>query len=265
MLSVSSIDGTEISYEVLGERGIPLVFIPGWGAITGKEVWKYQLLLSSEYRLVLIDLAGCGNSGKDRKAYTMELYGHDVKSVSEELDLKDIILIGWSMGGAVILEAEKLISERVLGLIAVDSLFGESPGDLYAGHNDAEVELNIKPLEEDFIGTVTGILESYLSDKFDSDDITAVKGIPHQLDQRSMISAWEGLLRWDMHKVLPISDKPMKCIVAGKTLPEGRRTFYSGIFDAIFLEDLGHLLVWEDPTRFNEALMECIRELAQGG
>ncbi len=133
MPTVTSIDGIEIFYEVLGEGAIALVFVSGWGTVTGMQAWKYQLLLSSKYRLVLLDLAGHGKSDKNRETYIMELSGQDVKSVVEKLDLRNIILIGYSMGGAVILEAEKLVSDRTIGLITTDSLFSEFPESTYVG------------------------------------------------------------------------------------------------------------------------------------
>ncbi len=76
-----------------------------------------------------------------------------------------------------------------------------------------------------------------------------------------MISAMEELQRWDMHKVLPQISKPIKCIVAGKSLPLKYRAEYEQVFDVVYLEDQGHLLFIEDPTKFNELLDERIIEL----
>ena len=56
MSTVTSIDGIKIFYEVLGEGAIALVFVSSWGTVTGMQEWKYQLLLSSKYRLVLPDI-----------------------------------------------------------------------------------------------------------------------------------------------------------------------------------------------------------------
>ena len=261
MSTVTSIDGTEIFYEVLGEGDIALVFVSGWGSVTSMKVWKYQLPLSSKYRMVLLDLAGHGKSGKNRETYTMELFGHDVKSVVEKLDLRNIILIGWSMGGAVILEAERLLSDRTTGLIAIDSLFSEFPQSIYVGNDEAVAKESVRPFEEDFIGAVTDLFMSFISDKFDPKDIEEAEGFPRSLDKRSMLSAWVELQRWDMHKVLPDIDKPVKCIVAGKTLPKELRDHYNRTFDAVYLEDLMHFLPWEDPDYFNEVLSERISEI----
>jgi pimeloyl-ACP methyl ester carboxylesterase len=260
MSIVSSIDGVEIVYEVFGEGDITLVFVGGWGVPTAKKVWKHQLSFSSKYRLVLLDLAGHGQSGKNREDYMMELFAQDVRAVVESLDLRNVILIGHSMGGPVILEAERLLLDRIIGLIAVDSLF-LNPERPYVGKHEEAIKEIVKPLEEDFVSTVTGIYSSWLSDRFDPQDAEEIENTPLSLDRRSMISAFVELQKWDIHKVLPRITKPIKCILAGKDFPQKMREEYNRVFDTTYLEDLAHLLFIEDPARFNEVLHERIREL----
>ena len=69
-----------------------------------------------------IDLAGFGESGVEREAWTMEAFGDDVTAVVEKLDLREVVLVGFSMGGPVILEAATRIPDRVIGLVLVDVL-----------------------------------------------------------------------------------------------------------------------------------------------
>ena len=54
----------------------------------------------------------------------------------------------------------------------------------------------------------------------------------------------------------------MKCIVAGKTLvDEESRKKYDELFDAIYIEDSGHIMMFEDPDNFNKVLISRIQEL----
>ncbi|UCH04608.1 MAG: alpha/beta hydrolase [Candidatus Thorarchaeota archaeon] len=259
---VSSSDSVKIHYEVLGDGDVTLIFVGGWGVPTARKVWRHQLSFSSVHRLVLLDLAGHGKSGKNRKHYTMELFAQDVRAVVEKLDLKNIILIGHSMGGPVILEAERLLSDRVIGLIPLDSL-SVIPEVGFMGLEDDVIEERMKPYTEDFIGATTALFEYYLSDKFEPQDVEEVRKTPPTLDRRSMLSAWVELYKWDLNSVLPRITKPIKCIVAGKDFPKNMRGGYNSTFDAVYLEDLGHLLFAEDPKRFNEVLSNCISELLQ--
>ncbi|MDF1540479.1 MAG: alpha/beta hydrolase [Candidatus Thorarchaeota archaeon] len=260
MSFISSSDGVELSYEVLGEGDITLVFVGGLGVPTARKIWRNQLTLSSKYKMILFDLAGHGNSGKNRENYTMELFAQDVKSVVEKLDLSNVILVGHSMGGPVILEAERMISDRVIGLIAIDSLF-PSGDSSYIGYPDHIVAEIVKPMQSDFIGTMTAMYKSMLSAKMDPQDIAEAEKTPDTIDRRSIISAFAELHRWDMHKILPNVSKPLKCIVSGKTVPGDKREEYNHLFDAVYHEGVGHLLFMEEPATFNDILEGCIREL----
>ncbi|MCM8922155.1 MAG: alpha/beta hydrolase, partial [Candidatus Thiodiazotropha sp.] len=52
----------------------------------------------------------------------MRAFGEDVRAVVEATESEQVILIGHSMGGAVIAEAAHLMPKRVKGLIGVDTL-----------------------------------------------------------------------------------------------------------------------------------------------
>ncbi|MHA1934665.1 MAG: alpha/beta fold hydrolase [Candidatus Thorarchaeota archaeon] len=260
MSFVSSIDGVKIFFEEFGDGDTALVFIGGWGVPTAKKVWRHQLSFSTKYRVVLVDLAGHGESGKNRENYTMMLFAEDVRAVIEKLDLRNIILIGHSMSGAVILEAERLLTDRIIGLIPLDSLFLNSERG-YVGNRDDVIEKIVKPLENEFTPTVTGLFRSFLSDRFDPQDAEEIEKTPLSLDKRSMISAFVELQKWDVHIVLPEITKPIKCIVAGNGFPQEMRDEYNQFFDTAYLEDVGHLLFIEDPERFNKILEERISEL----
>ena len=66
-------------------------------------------------------LAGHGKSGLDRKTWSVEAFGDDVMAVVEGLDLDQVTLIGYLMGGDVVAWAEQRMPERVVGLIGIDT------------------------------------------------------------------------------------------------------------------------------------------------
>jgi pimeloyl-ACP methyl ester carboxylesterase len=262
MKKVASIDDVEISYETLGEGDYPLVLISGWGTPTARDAWRHQLSLASQFKLVLLDLAGHGLSDKNREVYTMQLFAQDVRAVVEKLDLQNAILIGHSMGGPVIMETERLISHRIKGMIALDSLFPK-PSSIYVKRDEgiiAEIETQML---DDFSGFILGLLRSWINDKFDPVDVEDIEQLPMTLDQRSMISAFNEIQRWNMFDILSEIETPMKCIVAGNSCPKEDRPEYDRLFDAVYLEDLSHLLLFEDPVTFNEVLIEQINELSK--
>src|SRR5207249_632714 len=119
----SAPDGIRIVYEVQGEGrpGTPaLVFIHGWSC--DRSYWKGQLEpFSQRFKVVAIDLAGHGESGLGRDAWTIAAFGGDVAAVVQKLGLERVILIGHSMGGHVTAEAARRLPGRVAGLVWVDN------------------------------------------------------------------------------------------------------------------------------------------------
>jgi pimeloyl-ACP methyl ester carboxylesterase len=117
---VLSFDGTPIYYEVCGEGEPALVFIHGWCCERG--YWVNQLSeFAQRHKVVAVDLAGHGESGLDRKAWTIPAFGEDVVAVAEKLGLSKAILIGHSLGGSVIVEAARRMPEQVIGLVGADT------------------------------------------------------------------------------------------------------------------------------------------------
>ena len=114
-------DGTTIVGEVSGKGDTALVFLHGWCG--DRNFWKYQVKpFAAEFKVVAIDQAGHGESGKDRKDWTIDSLAGDVAAIVKELDLKRVILIGHSMGGPVALLAAKKIPGVAVGVVGVDTL-----------------------------------------------------------------------------------------------------------------------------------------------
>jgi len=100
----STIINTEpvnIYYEDLG-KGKPLVFIHGW-PLSG-AMWEYQVteLTGKGFRCVTYDRRGFGRSDKPYSGYDYDTMAGDLKTLLDELDLEDVTLIGFSMGGGEI-------------------------------------------------------------------------------------------------------------------------------------------------------------------
>lgn len=103
---VKSSDGVDIAVQEGGNpAGLPIVFIHG---LLGSHLnWESQLNNPdlSRYRLITFDLRGHGLSGKPQDA---EAYGDgrrwadDLRAVLEATKAKHPVLVGWSLGGAVI-------------------------------------------------------------------------------------------------------------------------------------------------------------------
>jgi pimeloyl-ACP methyl ester carboxylesterase len=100
----TSRDGIRLAFEVHGTGTPTLGSVHGWSC--DRRYWRGQLrLLAARYQTVAVDLAGHGQSGVGRRSWTMAAFGEDVVAVVEQLGLGELVLIGHSMGGDVVVEA----------------------------------------------------------------------------------------------------------------------------------------------------------------
>jgi len=112
----------QISYKDYG-KGRPVVLIHGWPL--SKEMWEYQLedLVDAGLRVIKYDRRGFGKSSKPWSSYDYDTLTADLNAVMEELDLKDTVLVGFSMGGGeAVRYLSKYGSERVSKLVLVSSV-----------------------------------------------------------------------------------------------------------------------------------------------
>lgn len=116
-----SSDGVPIRYEARGNGNPSIVLIHGW--TNTRRIWGvHPETLSRSNRVVALDLAGHGESGAGRAEWTVDAFGDDVVAVIERLGLEEVVLVGFSMGAGVALEAAEDLPDRVLGVVVVDDL-----------------------------------------------------------------------------------------------------------------------------------------------
>lgn len=108
--------GVRIHYETAGD-GPTLVFLHGW-AMSGR-VWRFQEGLADRYRLVVPDLRGHGLSSAPDSGYSYANFANDLVALFEALRLDNAVLIAWSMGVQVALQAYPLLKERLAALVFV--------------------------------------------------------------------------------------------------------------------------------------------------
>lgn len=121
-------DGVRLHYREAG-TGRPLVFVHGWtmsGAFFGPQFER----LADRYRCIAPDLRGCGDSESRAGTHTMARLAQDVHELLSGLDLRDVVLVGWSMGGGITMHyLDRYGPARLsgVGLIDFPPRFEEDP------------------------------------------------------------------------------------------------------------------------------------------
>ncbi|HUE58142.1 MAG TPA: alpha/beta hydrolase [Acidimicrobiales bacterium] len=120
---IPSADGGTLHLIERGE-GRPLLLVHGITLQAG--VWAPQFhLLADRYRVMAMDVRGHGLSVAGNDGFGRRIAARDVATVLDHLDLRDVILVGHSMGGMIVMEFAgdfpDLLSERVAGLVFMDT------------------------------------------------------------------------------------------------------------------------------------------------
>lgn len=253
----SSKDGVGISYEVSGNGEPVLVFVHGWSC--DGRYWRKQVpYFSQKHRVIVLDLAGHGHSGLARSQYTMKAFGEDVKAVVQATNSKRVILIGHSMGGAVIAEAARLMPDRVIGLIGVDTL-----DNIEYQLTREELSQTLDPLIRDFQGAGRQFVREMIYDDTDpalrrwilADISTAPPPV-------ALSAMKEMLVQYITGEAAAVFEEIQTPVMAvnGDLWPidyEANRKHMAS-FDAIVLEKADHFLMLDEPKRFNNALAEAV-------
>lgn len=88
----------ELHYEDFG-AGKPVVLIHGWPLSARSWEGQVPALIESGYRVISYDRRGFGESSQPWNGYDYDTFAADLKAVLDTLDLTEVILIGFSMGG----------------------------------------------------------------------------------------------------------------------------------------------------------------------
>lgn len=114
------IDGTKIHYEIDGS-GPPLLLVHGTSG--SLQLWAesgYRDALKSDYRLIMYDLRGHGESGHPHgsESYTPELHVSDTLAVLDDLGIQKSHVFGYSMGAWIGFACLKFAPHRMLSFVA---------------------------------------------------------------------------------------------------------------------------------------------------
>ena len=259
---VLSKDGTPISFEIYGAGEPTLVFVHGWSC--DARYWRAQLPhFSKNHRVVTLDLAGHGHSGTTRAQYSMLSFGEDVQAVTEAIGSSRVILVGHSMGGSVIAEAARLMPNRVIGLIGVDTL-----ENIEYPMTREEFKKMIAPLEKDFRTGSRQFVGEMISPDTDPQLREWILSDMSAASPAVALSAMNGLMsQYITREAAKIFDEiriPVMT-VNGDMWPvnyEANRRHMSS-FDAIVLKGADHFLMLDRPEEFNRALAKAIHMILE--
>ncbi len=245
--------GTRIAYGACGQGETTLLFVHGW--LCDHTVWQHQMdYFSRNHKVVWLDLAGHGDSETDRQEFTMPAFARDVKAVSDKVDTKKIVLVGHSMGGPIVIEAAKLLGEKVIGIVAVDAFY--TP---LASVPEKMKMAFLEKLKKDYPLALKETVGSMFVPGADPDLVNSTYQSMLAADHKMGISSLYECIKWNSQKE-PVELKkfsPLLYNINGG--PEGNE---KALHDhVVLIPGSGHFIPRVTPAEFNAALEKIIEKL----
>jgi pimeloyl-ACP methyl ester carboxylesterase len=254
---VASQDGTRLRYRLSGAGETALVFVHGWSCEHG--FWKHQVpAFASSHHVVTLDLAGHGESARDRERFTIEAFAADVGAVVEHLDLAQAVLVGHSFGGAISIHAAQLLAPRVRAVVAVDSVLVPRPKP-----SQRQIAAWLEPLRADFAKEVRSWVDDSLLPAGADPELREwvaerMTSTPASIAIDAVAHSWAH----DLRPALAATDVPVRSINSrGLGDTTGVLRGLVPDYACLVLDGVGHFPQLENPSLFNRTLADLLAAL----
>jgi len=247
-------------------NGRPIVLIPGWPLSDEMYEYQYDNLINNGFRVIGITLRGFGKSNKPYGEYNYDVHARDIKKVLGKLKIKNAVLGGFSMGGAIAIRYVSMYKSAHVSKLA---LFGAAapiwtqrknfPYNFSKGSVDELIELNnhnrtnlLSNFAKIFSATETS-LDSGLSNWLYGIGISASSYATAQC----LVALRDTDLRKDLKRIniptLILHGKKDK--ICSFDLAEQMNTRISDS-QLVAFENSGHSLFLEEKHKFNDELVK---------
>jgi pimeloyl-ACP methyl ester carboxylesterase len=254
--------------------GPPIILIHGWrqsGALFVHQIEE----LSSSNRVLVLELRGHGRSERPAVAFTVARLAKDLAEVLSLLGLRDCVLLGHSMGCAVIWSYLELFGQdRLRGLILVDqparmlinarapASENEAAGGLFSA---AELEGLYNAIRSPIRSTgfvdrmLTGLLSSADREWLIEENMALPPALAAELFFNLSMADWRSVITRITLPTLIIGGR------ASTTPWRSQAWIHSVIPDSRFEifeadEGGGHLMFLENPTKFNKLVTDFLNQ-----
>lgn len=255
------------------ENGRPIVLIHGWPL--SSESWEKQIpaLEGAGFRVIAYDRRGFGQSEKPSSGYDYDTLASDLSELLEARDLRDVTLVGFSMGGG---EVARYMSrygrDRIHSVVFASAVppymlkTDDNPDGPLTKEKADEMESNLRSDRNAFFDQFTTEFFSVGSSlKVDQKDRQKAIELCRQSDQTAALECMEAFGTTDFRGDLPTVIVPTLVLhgAGDGTVPfegSGKRT-HAAIpgSELVVIPDAPHGCNVSHPEEFNTALLEFLR------
>jgi pimeloyl-ACP methyl ester carboxylesterase len=252
-------DALELAYSEEGE-GETVVLIHGYCG--SYQYWdKIIPLLSSQYRIIAVDLRGHGMSSAPEESYSMEAMAEDIYRLLEHLEVEQVQLFGHSLGGYITLAFAENYPDKLRSWGLIHSTAYPDSEEGKANRGKAIQSIRTGGMEAFMEGLAPKLFAAAHKETMAS-YISQVKHIGYSTSITGAIAAAEGMRdRPDRRHVIEQSAVPVLLIAGGGDQvipPEKTFTAEGPRISQARLEGAGHMSMYETPEQLASVLREFL-------
>ncbi|CAN5794509.1 alpha/beta hydrolase [soil metagenome] len=247
-------DGANIAFRQVKGDAHTLVFVHG--AYIASSEWEPQIAALGDKSHVLVDLRGHGRSERKGQPYSVTQFADDVAQLIRHLGLKDVILCGHSLGGMVAQQLAVVRPELVSKVVLVDTSYSVRSTRLESFPTYETLPLfNLAP-----VSWQTELFASQIG-KHSAGAKRYVKAEigKHAEDPANYRAVWKAVTQFSGYEQLSKIRCPTLIMVGelNKQTHRQAQVMNRRIHNSelVFVQNAGHMLNWDNPERFNRALL----------
>jgi len=254
-------DDAELVYEDIGS-GPPVVLLHPFPA--NRDFWKLiEAMLSSQYRLIVPDLRGHGDSGIGEGPATMAKHARDLQRLLDAVGAGRAAFVGVSIGGYILFELWRRARERMTAFALCDTKAQPDTGE--AKSNRLKVAADV--LEQGTEQFIEGMLGKVLGKTTISTRPDLVEGARRMM--RKMSAEDVSLVQRGMAE-RPDSVSDLKTIAVPTLIVVGQEDRATTVADGELMRQhisgsqlkvvprAGHYSPWEQPEAVGALLREFL-------
>ena len=261
------VNAITVAYSDQG-TGLPIVFLHAFPL--NRTMWAAQEnALSSQFRVMTLDLRGHGESDAPLWHYTLDQSADDVRALLDHLSIQQAVFVGLSMGGYILFAFYRRYADRVKRLILADTKAQADTAEgkegrfqmaqiAYTKGSSAIADLMIPKLlspmsiqtKPDLIRHVRAMIEGNQISGI-AGDLMAMTERPDSIPLLNHIACPTQIIVGELDQVTPLSDAKLMA----DQIPNARLAI---------IPQAAHLSNLEQPEAFNQIVASFASELDKG-
>ena len=240
----------------------PVLLLHGWTVSADLNFFALYDELASRHRVIALDHRGHGRGMRPQTPFSLEACADDAAAVLDELDIGPVIVVGFSMGGAIELLLHHRHPQLVAGMVFCGTAleWKASPRERAVWRGMSLLEAGLRS------GTGEGIVARVLREVIDgAQDLEAlepwVAGEFHRGSPTDLAGAGRALATYDGRPLAPDVDVPCAVVVTTSdqmVRPEKQYELADALDADIFTLDGDHFAPFTKGPAFAKAIRSAV-------